>query len=784
MFYDIKYSAIGIEDWAVQEGRYAFQQTEDYDIFLYNKNFTLLSRLFPITQPKTDSYIFPVNPDVKKYFDLTLHSIINYENRYIAIVNYLPKKSVQIPTPSGQLYIDIDDYSIYKFTGKFTDGDLEIIGFNDDKSSWDNYELQFEITFIDDEAGQLKMDYVKIDHQFDYFFDQNFIGEMSTSSLLTFYEHYQPVHSKKLGGPIDFAKSDVETIDQIGYDPDFWYEHPIVKRTPLEMKLIRDFEENDAFGAVFMNNNEEVILLPGQQISAAAYGIIDQYEASNAAEEKQDIFLRLNRKHFMPGDPMHFTAYVFDPWTFKAHSLGSVMSLKLIDLKGLIVLEEQFDIDQGMVYGEVDLSDISEYGVYQVQAGTNVNKSAIYTTDIYVHPYTPSSEQDFRLANIDNYDGKAEIAPAGGVFLAGSEIELVYRLPSGLMDRQTIWKITDSAGNEIIALDPDDNGIGSFMIIPRSNEQYYITNDHAEFALPPVAESGVSLNIGDQRNRSIPLNIIQKPATSRDIIILTTYKGKVLGVFEEKLLQEVNQFDLPVQFLRDGINDIVATDMDGNILARRQVFNYPRQVNIELLSAQWKSRRSQRIELKFRATDTNGKPLKANLNAVGFYREMDDCRNCDIRRELLLDEGLGHHSIDLNVAEDSLRSTIENCLILKQQGDYFDYTIDDEYRDFQQDIAKSDELISVFAEVSISTPGSSFKDKSEGNNLRKKKDYAPDNFWIPKLNVDQNGVIMLELKLEDRNRAFDINIQGLTHDGSIVYSTLQITPEMIRSCKQ
>jgi hypothetical protein len=124
-------------------------------------------------------------------------------------------------------------------------------------------------------------------------------------------------------------------------------------------------------------------------------------------------------------------------------------------------------------------------------------------------------------------------------------------------------------------------------------------------------------------------------------------------------------------------------------------------------------------------------------------------------------------------------------LILKQQGDYFDYTIDDEYRDFQQDIAKSYELISVFAEVSISATASSLQEQVSSRKVRSQRSESViENFWIPKLNVDQNGVIVLELKLEDRNRAFDINIQGLTHDGSIVYSTLQITPEMIKSGKQ
>ncbi|MCK5468592.1 MAG: carboxypeptidase-like regulatory domain-containing protein, partial [Cyclobacteriaceae bacterium] len=75
LFYDVKYTDTGIKDWAVQEGRYAFQNGNEYDIFLYNKNFTLLSRLFSIRQPATESYLIPVNQDVKKLFDLELKEV-------------------------------------------------------------------------------------------------------------------------------------------------------------------------------------------------------------------------------------------------------------------------------------------------------------------------------------------------------------------------------------------------------------------------------------------------------------------------------------------------------------------------------------------------------------------------------------------------------------------------------------------------------------------------------------------------------------------------------------
>ena len=83
--------------------------------------------------------------------------------------------------------------------------------------------------------------------------------------MLSFYEHYQPIANKKLGGRINFRQSDMAVIDGLGYDANFWTENPVVRRTPLEEALIEDFEQNHAFGAVFLNNLDEVVLLPEQQ---------------------------------------------------------------------------------------------------------------------------------------------------------------------------------------------------------------------------------------------------------------------------------------------------------------------------------------------------------------------------------------------------------------------------------------------------------------------------------------------------------------------------------------
>jgi hypothetical protein len=65
IFYDTRYSSQGILEWDIQEGRYAMKSERAAADYVFNKNFTLLSRLVTMYQPETDKFIMPVNENVR-----------------------------------------------------------------------------------------------------------------------------------------------------------------------------------------------------------------------------------------------------------------------------------------------------------------------------------------------------------------------------------------------------------------------------------------------------------------------------------------------------------------------------------------------------------------------------------------------------------------------------------------------------------------------------------------------------------------------------------------------
>jgi hypothetical protein len=49
---------------------------------------------------------------------------------------------------------------------------------------------------------------------------------------------------------VSSSERDLEAIKKTKYDPAFWANNPVVKRTPLEDEVARSFEQKGAFGTM------------------------------------------------------------------------------------------------------------------------------------------------------------------------------------------------------------------------------------------------------------------------------------------------------------------------------------------------------------------------------------------------------------------------------------------------------------------------------------------------------------------------------------------------------
>ena len=764
MFYDVKYTRNGIEDWALQEGRYAFQNKDEYDVFLYNKNFTQLSRMFTILQPETENYLLPFHPEAKTIFELSLQEIIEHEGRHIAIINYRPLASVDKPAPYGQIFIDFETSDVFKVTGTFTDPGMNIIGFSDSESSWDDYHLTFDISFGENEAGSLVLDYIRVDHYFNYYFKKEFIGKIHTSSFLNLYEHYVPSAAKKLGGPVDFKDSDAETIDRIGYNREFWLQNPIVKRTPLEEKLILDFDKNEAFGVVFMNQEEQVMLLPDRKNSEKAKRIIETYESATEEKPEHRIYLRLDKKAYIPGDKIRFGGYIVNTWSLRPSATGSVLNVSLADDSGFEILTKSFDINHGATYGEIDLTGISP-GSYDIHANLNSDTFCLYNKQLTILPNLKESSEN-RPTIQSTKISKVIIAPEDGILLANLRTKVIV---AGFNESNDLvpasWILTDDSGALVSMVESDVDGIGECFFSPQPGKNYFIQQNESvktvRWPLSSVRSEGISIIIEERGENSLRVAVRQEPVFPKEVFVLSVASGKVFSVYEKRLSGMSTTIDLPTQHLPSGINELILTDVRGTILASCKFFIEPAVLNFQQLSAAWKSRKNHKLELTFKVTDMFGEPVQANLSAI--YGSVATSVFGDMTTSILLEDSNIPMALLRTITKSNMGEEVDKLLLLTNRVSP-EETTTAEMVSTSSVIADSDSENKIIAEVAVSSVSTAQQEKVGKES--DKKILRDESTWLPKLIINQGGTIDIDCRATP-GTSLAISIEGLSIHGEI-----------------
>ncbi|MNS50783.1 hypothetical protein D3C72_834410 [compost metagenome] len=146
----------------------------------------------------------------------------------------------------GKIYIDEDSYDILKVVGTYIDKDNRLI----EPSGWEreymetikNTRFDYEVRFkkIDD---FVVLDYLKTKVSLFTIYKKRKINLVSEGFLyvyeidptLRFHDMNPEAH-------------DYESIKKTPYDPVFWFNNPIIKRNPLEQKLISEFEKENIIG--------------------------------------------------------------------------------------------------------------------------------------------------------------------------------------------------------------------------------------------------------------------------------------------------------------------------------------------------------------------------------------------------------------------------------------------------------------------------------------------------------------------------------------------------------
>ncbi|MCK0108962.1 carboxypeptidase-like regulatory domain-containing protein [Flavobacteriaceae bacterium S0825] len=661
IIYDTEYTVDGINDWEISEGRYALKREK-----INNSNFTLLSRILKAIQPDTDDIIFPLSYDVKEYYDVKIVDILSSGDEDIAVLKFRPLPEVKTPAFEGEAYINTKTYEILKISGTVINDRLDFIKFREKKTYTKNYTLSYEMAFKKDIKNNLLIDYIKVDHSFDYYRNDSLLTHVSSTSNLTYFEYYDTDSPRRFRKNFRNSKSDWETLNKIGYNEKFWENNPIVKRTPVEDEVIASFEKANAFESIFLNTKEQIAFmqsnLRGDVFIKNFDTILRNYNNYNPIEK---VFLHTDKEIFFAGEMIWYNAtVVLGP--FHHLSTGSMqIHVDLIDEYNSIVASKNHKLIEGKGEGNIIIPGDLPEGKYQLRAYTNwmqnFDNDFFFTKTIQLLSTNKNNESQL---NIDNKID-LQFFPEGGHAVNGLNGKVAFKaIGSNGYSKEVKGIIKNSKGEIVVPINTIYQGMGFFTLNPQPNETYTaVLEDGSMYKLPETQNEGYSMLIDNLDTNNIKIKVQASNALrSKPFYIIGTinnekyYQGKF--AFNA---QSVLDFEIPKNKFPSGVMTITLFDEQMRPWVERPVFvnnNEELIIQAELEDASFERR--EKVKLKVNVKDVYGTPLSTNFSIAITDAESVNKNNfgTNILTHLLLESNIkGHIENPGYFFSDTKRST-------------------------------------------------------------------------------------------------------------------------------
>jgi hypothetical protein len=618
IFYDTRYSNNGVEDWAIQEGRYALKLST-VDSFIYNKNFTQMVRLLTVVQPNTEDLIMPVSELVHEQFDLATERIMSVDNRKVALISFSKKAGIPYAALEGELTIDIDSYEVLKIKGVIADDNLNFISLTGKKGAWKNYVVTCEIAFKKLDEGQLALDYMRLGQNFDYYIDEVFANTVETTSFFTYYEYYEPPKRKKLGGRLmRFNQRDSDALDAVGYNQLFWDANIIVKRTPLEATITESFERERAFGSIYLNNTNQLIL-EDYEVDNDPFiiQVRNQLKKYTLPIRGEKVYLHYDKPMYMAGEDLWFKAYVVNMANNSSASASDALHVCVLGPDGKALIQGIHVLEDGFGAGKIKIPASWAAGEYQVIAFTdwmrNFNPRHFYRQHIIVLN-ADNQSNEITMALKDSLNTFRLFPEGGGVvqdipaqlgFVAQNRFGHTIDLKGRLLNHE---------GRQVASIKSEYEGFGSFFALPQKDLDYKIMIMSDEFeadSFPEVQDRGYATMINNLKPNTIDITVRGTPELEGKKFYLLVISNGVL--FDRRigaLTRGLYKAEIPKTNLPSGMAQILLVDEVGKIQSKRLVFlNQPKSATVKyyLPKKEFKSR--ERIDMVLEVNDENGKSM-------------------------------------------------------------------------------------------------------------------------------------------------------------------------------
>jgi hypothetical protein len=252
LFYNLKWDVNRINGWQALQARYAKSNPREIPI----NNQSYLCFLFSGYLFEFYGARYPQAKNIKRLYDVKLDRLITQSDETIAVITCtLKEKKVRSSwvNVNTTYYIGLSNYNVYKAESKvYNIPYVYSTGLFDSRTASDKYysanftatalfgeAKDFPTTILKSLETKLNLDYSKKDST----------RRIQVRSLLNVYQEDQSLEEQVFRKTNEFVV-DYKTVKNTAYNPEFWRDNEVVKRTPVENEFIGLMENKNAFGTM------------------------------------------------------------------------------------------------------------------------------------------------------------------------------------------------------------------------------------------------------------------------------------------------------------------------------------------------------------------------------------------------------------------------------------------------------------------------------------------------------------------------------------------------------
>lgn len=432
----------------------------------------------------------------------------------------------------------------------------------------------------------------------------------------------------------------------------------------------------------------------------------------NQMFSQEKVYLHFDNTGYFMGETIWFKAYVVNPMTNRPNILSRVLHVEFVTPEGRVLQSHKLKIENGQCCGQIPLSEVLHPGFYEVRAYTSVMlnwEGAPYFSRVFPIFNPPQTEgkgmyetpRIRQLSHTERLPGLREKAPKtdrlnihffpeGGELVTGLSCNIAFKATDKHGNPVNVkGTVFTREGQAVTQIQSVHEGMGRFELTPQSGESYYVELENEEqkkkrFELPKALPKGYNMTVNNLDEDSLYIHFAgsQSADLTRALGMTLMGRGRVI-MFDRIKWKDDNtaSFSIPKTMLVDGVNQITLFDTHGRVYADRLVFKHPeRSVNFSLVGKKDFYHPKEKVEMKFKVTDTEGNPLRTYFSLA--VRDADtgtpinETNGGNIAANLLLgSEVRGHiHDIDYYFkANDRIHREALDLLLATQGWRRYDW---------------------------------------------------------------------------------------------------------------